>query len=102
MASSSSQSGSFWLKDEEDYDLKSDVGHGRFSTVWKAREKVTRRVLAVKVFRKDEEAVNEVYNRKLAGLEAVMLAAAHGGVSKPKSAFLPAAPLSFTSCLHLA
>ena len=81
MAASSSSEEPFWLQNDQEYDLETQVGEGRFSTVWKAREKATRRILAVKVFKMGATTELEIAVRKVAKHEEDMLDAVRGGVS---------------------
>lgn len=57
------------------------VGEGRFARVLKAKEKVTGKVLAVKVFKKGEPIELEVSARWIAKHEENMLECVRGGVS---------------------
>lgn len=81
MAASSLPGRQFWLKDTDEYDLKSDIGRGRFATVWKAREKVTRKALAVKIFKKLEAPSDEVRRRIHIRVEDLLLQEVLGEVS---------------------
>jgi serine/threonine protein kinase len=71
----------FWLDDKMEYELKTEVGQGVFATVWKAEEKVTRKVLAVKVYRRSEVPQHEIRLRCTEKMEEQTLLAARGGVS---------------------
>ena len=57
------------------------VGEGRFAKVLKAKEKVTGKVLAVKVFKKGEPIDVDVSARWIAKHEETMLDCVRGGVS---------------------
>lgn len=61
--------------------MEKEVGEGRFAKVWKAKEKVTGRVLAIKVYKKGEPIDVDVGARWIAKHEAEMLSCVRGGVS---------------------
>jgi hypothetical protein len=46
----------FWLKDDMQYHMDQLRGRGAFATVWRAKEKKTGRVFAVKIFKIDDDA----------------------------------------------
>jgi serine/threonine protein kinase len=81
MASSWVTETNFWLDDKMEYELKTEVGQGVFATVWKAEERVTRKALAVKVYRRSKVPQHEVHLRCAEKLEEQTLLAAQGGVS---------------------
>lgn len=80
-----SAAGGFWLDDKMEYELTVEVGEGRFANVWKAREKVTRKILAVKVFKRSGTPEHEVFRRHVARNEDLLLQGAQGGVSTAAS-----------------
>lgn len=80
MTDSSLSGDGFWLKDNE-YELETRRGDGRFATVWKAREKITGRVLAVKVFKKGMDEKGEVARRFMAKNEEIILRGCENVVS---------------------
>ena len=57
------------------------IGEGRFAKVWKAKEKVTGKALAIKVYKKGEPADVDVGARWIAKHEGSMLDCVRGGVS---------------------
>ena len=81
MASSSLSGEDFWLKDNE-YEMETRTGDGRFATVWKAREILTGRIVAVKVFKSGVNEKGEVARRFMAKSEERMLHACRNVVSK--------------------
>jgi hypothetical protein len=46
----------FWLKDDMQYYMDQLRGRGAFATVWRAKERKTGRVFAVKIFQVDDDA----------------------------------------------
>jgi serine/threonine protein kinase len=70
----------FWLMDNE-YELETKVGEGRYAEVWKATERGTGKLLAVKVYKRGKEPKTDVGFRFIARHEELLLHACEGMVS---------------------
>lgn len=69
----------FWLKDDWNYDVIENVGRGAFASVWRARERVTGRILAIKRF----ESAERIDIRSEVRNESRILDVSREGVSLP-------------------
>jgi hypothetical protein len=67
----------FWLMDDMNYDLVEAKARGAFATVWRAKERVTGRVLAVKKFESSDMRKTKVAVRN----QSQILDASRSGVS---------------------
>jgi hypothetical protein len=74
--------GTFWVTAHTEYDLIVETGRGAYSTIWKAREKRRGKVLAVKVFNKFNNTMEELERRLEVKNEDQILHLVRGGVSE--------------------
>lgn len=97
-----------WLSAEMKYRLKEEVGSGKITTVHKAIEVDTKKVLAVKIYNKLPLAAEDSKRRAAIRNEATMLDIVRNGVSTairdlsdetlPFSPYIPAKTLLGMSC----